>query len=302
MNILITGGTGLLGTHLALFLRDKYKVTIVKNLKNTLIDGINSIAIDFFSISDVVKNIETVDPDLIINCAGITNVDLCEKNPRLAHFVNGEIPKVLSKIAYQKSIKFIHISTDHLFDGFSSFYTETSSLAPLNEYAKSKKLGEENVLLENLDALILRTNFMGWGTSSRVSFSDWVIRGLKLSEKRFLATDIFITPLLIEHFIVELLQLIAANASGVYNLCGNDRISKFDLGLLLAKKFNLNQELIVPTSLKALNLYANRPCDMSLSNKKVCAILGHSMPGVEGLIDELFFQEKSGFAELISKI
>jgi dTDP-4-dehydrorhamnose reductase len=292
----------LLGVHLALFTRDKHRVTISGNSKNISIDKVNSVNINFLSISEVYQTINTVRPDLIINSAGLTNVDFCESNPDLANFVNGKIPEILAKIAYEHSIKLIHLSTDHLFDGLCSFYNELSSVLPLNNYAKSKYLGENNVARFNPDALIVRTNFTGWGTASRRSFSDWIIDSLRNNKKCFLANDIFITPILIEDFIFNLFELFALNLSGIYHLCGSERISKLNFGLSLAEKFNLNSDFIVATNLKSLNLHAERPHDMSLSNKKACDILRCTLPGVDGLIERLLTQEQSGFSGLISTI
>lgn len=86
-------------------------------------------------------------PSYIINAAGYTAVDAAETQPELAYAANADAPKLLAQLAQQRSIPFIHFSTDYVFDGVKGApYTETSSTNPLGVYAKSKLLGEQAVL------------------------------------------------------------------------------------------------------------------------------------------------------------
>ena len=76
-------------------------------------------------------------------------------------------------------IKLVHISTDHLFEGSSAFKNEKESKLPLNNYAKTKSKGED-IILENCpEALIIRTNFFGLGPNYKPSFSDKILRDLE---------------------------------------------------------------------------------------------------------------------------
>ena len=81
-------------------------------------------------------------------------------------------PKKLAQISLETGSKLIHISTDHLYDGTKDIYTEDDLVSPLNVYGKTKAQAENEVLSINPKALIVRTNFYGWGLSYRKSFSD----------------------------------------------------------------------------------------------------------------------------------
>lgn len=125
--------------------------------------------------------------------SSIANVDLCEKFKKEAYKTHVTIPKILSKIAKLLSIKIIHISTDHLFDGKSvTSYSETSIIKPLNYYAKTKKYGEKEITKYKKN-LVIRTNFFGKNEINKNSFSDKIIFNLKKKNNTFMARCIFFT-------------------------------------------------------------------------------------------------------------
>ena len=123
------------------------------------------------SVEEIKKKLKSVNADIVINCIGQTNVETCEANPKLAEFANIEIAGNISKACGSCGIKLVHISTDHLFDGQESFVSELTPYSPLNNYGISKsKEGEQEVLKNNSDAIIIRTNFFGSGPSYKASF------------------------------------------------------------------------------------------------------------------------------------
>ena len=106
MKILIEGGNGLLGTYLRKVLMKKH--TIISPTKHEL---------DISNSNKLRKYIDTVEPDIILNAAGMTNVYLCEKNTEKAFKINTSAPAEMARIAYDHNIYFIHFSTNFIFDG-----------------------------------------------------------------------------------------------------------------------------------------------------------------------------------------
>ena len=97
--------------------------------------------------------------DSIINVAGLTSIEECEKNKK-AFNSNVAITKLLHAIAKNNDLKFLHMSTDHIFSGKSKgFYSENSKPNPVNHYAKTK-LKAENLIKNYKKALIVRANFL----------------------------------------------------------------------------------------------------------------------------------------------
>src|SRR5205823_2508498 len=118
-------------------------------------------------------------PDVVVHAAGLTNVDRCEQYPVLSRRANAEIARNVAIAVAHSRAKLVHISSDHLFSGERSFYREDDPTQPLNEYGRSKVAAEEWVLQACPSALVIRTNFFGWGHCLRQSFSDWIIINLR---------------------------------------------------------------------------------------------------------------------------
>ena len=171
MNILIFGGTGFLGEKLVAKIKQKNVVFIyinktqLKNKKNT-----KEAKIKKFDYENIKKFVTENKINLIINLASLTSVELCQKYKKKSYKVHVLLPKILSKISNEKSIRIIHISTDHLFKGEKiDLYREISKPNPINYYAKTKYLGE-NEIKKNKNHLIIRTNFFGFNKKKKIHF------------------------------------------------------------------------------------------------------------------------------------
>lgn len=225
--------------------------------------------------------------DIIINCIGLTDVEECEKDYEAAFKTNVKIAENIAKACQMAKIKLVHISTDHLFDGSSAFADENKTKSPLNNYAKTKSKGED-VILENCpEALIIRTNFFGLGPNYKPSFSDKIINNLENRENLNLFNDVYFTPVSVETLKSQTYLLIDQNAKGIFNVSSSERITKYQFGILLAKKFGYSEQLINPISINQLSNLTKRPKDMSLSNHKLSAFLNNSVRPLEEQIDEI---------------
>ena len=107
------------------------------------------------------KYFNTLKPAYCINCAAYTAVDKAESEKDLAFLINGEAVGVLAAICKEHNTKFIHISTDYVFDGEAAYpYTESSLTDPINVYGASKLEGEEQAMELNPDSIIIRTSWL----------------------------------------------------------------------------------------------------------------------------------------------
>lgn len=264
---LITGGSGFLGIYWAnILINQGHKVSLLLNKKK-----INQKKIDFVNITknfSFEKFLKKNKFDIIINTASLTNVDLCERKPKLAKIVHEKFVENLSKAAKKNSIFLTHISTDHLFSGNKSFYTEKDKTKPLNTYARGK-LKSEKIIKKNLkEYLIIRGNFFGWAPSYKRSFSDWII--LSNIKKKIINVfdDVEFTPLYILDFIKISNMLINKKFTGVYNVCSSNKMSKYNFAQTIIKLFNLNKNYIQKSLIINTKLTL-RPLDMSLSFDKI---------------------------------
>jgi len=293
-SVFITGGSGLLALNWAFAMRDKWNITLGLHRHEVSLQGVQTCRLNWLNLADLETQITQISPDLIVHAAGLTNVDHCEADPILAYQSNVEISKNMAIVASKIGRPLIHISTDHLFSGLSSFYSEEEPAKPLNEYARSKLVAEQFVREISPNTLILRTNFFGWGHAYRQSFSDWIILNLRAGRSLCLFDDVYITPILLDSLALAAHELIEKKISGTFNLVGDERISKYEFAIRIAKQFDLPVNLIKRDKMESTNLSAKRPHDMSLSNLKAKEILGRSMGQVDEFLSMLYAQELSG--------
>ncbi len=143
-------------------------------------------------------------------------------------------------------------------------------------------------------ALVLRTNFFGWGHARRQSFSDWIIYNLRSGKRLSLFDDVYFTPILADYLAQAAHELSERGATGVFHLAGDERISKYEFGLRLVEHFELPAELIQRTTVKNAELRARRPQDMSLDNSKASEMLQRSRTCLDEYLRGLRAQEMTG--------
>jgi dTDP-4-dehydrorhamnose reductase len=265
MNILLLGSDGLLGMNILSKYQDDYNFVCLYNKNIPKVENLKRYK---FNKKNLIKIYKNFNIEVILNCAGLTNIEECEKNKNKARIAHIKILNDISQVFKKKKLTFVHISTDHLFDGKKNFYSENSKTKPLNYYAITK-LQSEKIIKKNFKKfLIIRGNFFGWGIGRRKSFSDWIINSLLKKKEINLFSDVYFTPLNIEIFNKIIFKLIEKKIYGTFNVCSNQRLSKYQFGILISNKIKKIQHRIIKSSIKKFKL-VKRPLDMSLSNKKL---------------------------------
>jgi dTDP-4-dehydrorhamnose reductase len=291
--ILFTGGSGLLSVNWAIIKKNEFDIILALHNKIITIPGTISIILNFDNFQLLYKTINDLKPDIIIHTAAIANVEICEKNPGLAEIVNVKYSEDIAKISTSLNIKLVHLSTDHLFNGLEMFKAENDISNPLNIYAKTKLGAEEKISQYNRSALIIRTNFFGWGTLYRKSFSDFIIENLRNKCSIDLFNNVYYTPILINELVDITHKLISLNLNGIYNVCSNERISKLEFGFKLAEIFKLDSTFINSIEICEKANLVKRPIDMSLSNEKIKSHLSIEFKSLNDQILELKNSEES---------
>lgn len=293
--VLITGGSGLLGLNWASTLRHTHSVTLGVHRRAVMMPGVATEQFSLESVEDVLEALDRIMPDCVIHAAGLASVEACEANPKLACRVNVELAETVARACACRGVKLAHISTDHLFSGDTPFVKENRPVEPLNIYGKTKAEAEIRVQHAYPEALVIRTNFYGWGPVYRPSFSDWVLSNLRRNYSVTLFTDVFYTPILASRLVQIVQKLFDCEASGLFHVVGDDRISKHDFGLQLASVFDLDANLILAEPIDAQPTLVRRPHDMSLSNRKVSETLNISIGGVREHL--LLLRQQSNLSE-----
>lgn len=300
--IIITGGSGLLALNWFATIRDRYDVVLALHERMLSIPRAVVCELDLDSLDALLAAIDNHAPAFIVHAAGFTSVEGCEHAPDIARQVNVVLAANVARACRIRGVPFVHVSTDHLFAGEEALATEETPVTPLNVYGSTKAEAESRVAEECPEALIVRTNFFAWGTSYRRSFSDVILDALRLGRPITLFDDVFYTPIIVERLVELVHELIARKASGVFNVVGSERLTKYGFGLRVAEIFGLDAAAIRRGSIFDMPGLVGRPRDMSLSNRKICALLGYDPGGVTEHLELLRQQEHRGLALELGKL
>ncbi len=299
MRILVTGASGLLGLNAALEASQKYEVfgSVHRNVIRTT--AFTVIQSDLTEPGALEKLIDESQPDWVINCAALANLEDCEANPALAEKLNSEIPEKLAYHVAKGGARLVHLSTDAVFDGKRGNYTEEDEPNPLSVYASTKLFGERAVLDANPEAVVARVNFYGWSLSGKRSLAEWFFNNLSTGNKIKGFTDIYFCPLQVNHLANLLLRMLELRLHGLYHVVSSECTSKYDFGIRLASLFGFEESLIEPASVIQSGLRAARSPKLTLKAGKLKRALGNPTPGLTEGLESFFTQYKNGYPEFI---
>ena len=282
MKILITGAFGQLGEILSEKLNNFNEV--IKTGRK-LPNGENGMSLDICNKIILKDILQISKPDILINLAALTNVDLCEKKPTLARQVN---VVGVENICDVFPGRIIHISTDYVFDGKEGPYKESNRTFPISVYGKTKLESEKIILNHNSKNLIIRTNVIyGYRKNTKASFLNWVVESLNKKNKIDVVNDQYNNPTYSKSIANVICLCIINNIYGLYHWGDGEILNRYSFALKIAKKFNLNEKLINPVSTADLNQVAKRPLNSGLISEKLKNILNVEAPSIDECLDDI---------------
>jgi dTDP-4-dehydrorhamnose reductase len=278
MAILITGASGFLGWNLCQVARGEWEVYGTYHQQSIEISGVNIQQLDLTNIDLVRAEIDRIKPDAIIHTAAASKPNFCQEYPDISYQINVAASQLLAKICADAKIPFVFTSTDLVFDGTKPPYLETDPISPINIYGEQKVAAEQEILTVYPQATICRMPLMfGLTPPTAISFIQPWIQSLASQEKLQLFIDEFRTPVSAKTAAQGLLMMLRSPVSGIVNLGGKERISRYDFGKLLAEVFEFDLSLLSPISQRDLVMSAPRAADVSLDSSKAIE-LGYNLP------------------------
>jgi dTDP-4-dehydrorhamnose reductase len=269
--IWVTGAGGLIGNYLVQTARRNPAAAGAK------VVGLTHAILDLTDFPAVRAEFRRQTPRLLIHCAALSHSPACQADPPLAHKLNVEVTALLAELAAK--IPFIFLSTDLVFDGKLGNYAETAPVNPLSVYAETK-VAAEGIVLRNPRHTVLRLSLNG-GTSpsGNRGFNEQMRHAWRAGQTLRLFTDEFRDPTPAVITAQAIWELAAESAPGLYHLAASERLSRWQMGQLLAERWPELHPRIESASLREY-VGAPRSPDTSLNCSKVQQLLSFRLPGL----------------------
>lgn len=299
MKILVTGVSGLLGINFSQEMMGTHEIIGVDRGK--LVNAPFRVLKQDLLDADAVESVlDLAQPEWVVNCAALADLEACEAAPDIAKRLNTDLPRRLARACKARNIPFVHISTDAVFDGEKDgFYTEEDKANPQSVYAKTKFEGEWAVLTEDVNAIVARVNFYGWSLGGRRSLAEFFHHNLTHNKSMSGFTDVVFCPMLVNDTARTLVKMLQQGLSGLYHLVGPQAMSKYQFGVEIARKFSLHENEISPKSILSSGLTARRSHNLWLSTHKLSTALGEDLPDFSTGLNEFCTQYQQGYPQEI---
>lgn len=227
MRILVLGKNGMLGHVVYNYFKEQgYTVYGTTQTTDIVWDAYENLE----GIEDIIKEVK---PNAVINCIGILN-QVCEANKPLAVKLNSLLPHYIDSLSEKYNFKFVHVSTDCIFEGTTGKYDETIPSDATSFYGRSKALGE----IRNDRSVTLRTSIVGPDSNPKgIGLFQWF---MKQENEVGGYSKVIWTGVTTIELAKQIEVAIKNNLTGLNHVVNNDFISKKDLLTLFKESFNKN--------------------------------------------------------------
>jgi dTDP-4-dehydrorhamnose reductase len=247
--ILIVGGSGTIGTQLALELRDSHRV-YATYLKNPMrIDGVTPLPLSLADRTWCKRITYTFHPEVIIYCAGSNDPDFAGRNERFAELAHSSGPASLLGTTDYGAPKFIYLSSSYVFDGGRGNYHEADVVLPSSSLGKYKVGGENYIRGKSVNYVIVRSGpIITQGNGYKRTFLDRLLQSLQRGERLTLPSNDLYSFTHIQTLRTLISRLVDAGVRNkIVHCTGLARISYYDFGRLFAERFGFDPSLITPS-------------------------------------------------------
>lgn len=280
--LLITGGSGYLGSQIIRFAKDWAVHATYLHHPPSLIQNVTYHQYDFREPKQVEQLFKTVRPNIIIHtaCSNQSQDNLHSILPAAHNLI---------RAAVTINARFIHISTDLVFDGAHGPYTEEAQPSPLSEYGKAKAKSEDIVITHDPNALVVRPSLI-YGIDPIDHQTQWLLKGIDEQQPITLFTDEFRSPIWVNTLCQALLELANHSVTGILHLAGNHDINRWEFGqAMLTMLKRGTPPNVVPSTIKESGLV--RPHNLTLDISKAQGLLQTPLLSVAEVTRHLCQQE-----------
>ncbi|MBT5707797.1 MAG: SDR family oxidoreductase [Verrucomicrobia bacterium] len=279
MRVWVTGSGGLLGSH------------VVRQVPagNVEVVAMPRSVVDLRNHEEVRELFNQAPPDGVIHCAAISNTGICETHPELADEVNVGTTRLLTELA--TDIPLVFLSTDIVFDGLKGGYKEDDVCAPINVYGMTKREAEGLVLKNPMHSVLRLSLNGGISPTGDRGFNEVLRRSFAGGNEVKLFTDEYRQPIPATVTADIIWEVYLNGWTGIYHLGGAERMSRYEIGMLLAQRWPSLSPKVIPASLKEFTGGRRAP-DTSMDCHRLQSLLPFRIPGLrewlEGCPDSAF--------------
>jgi dTDP-4-dehydrorhamnose reductase len=259
MRLLVTGGSGQLGR------------AILEQPQGHTILAPSHGELDIADTEACRRAVRQAKPDWVLHCAALTDVDACERDPKLAHLLNAEAVLHVAEAARESGARMVMVSTDYVFDGARGHYREGDATTPLSHYGRSKLAGER-LLTEALPAGVVARTSVLFGPHKN-NFVRWVQASLRAGKAIRVVSDQWVTPTCTADAARQVLALVELGATGVWHTAGAESLSRLEMARRIARREGADERLLEPVRMADLQWLAPRPRDSSLDTTKIRSLV-----------------------------
>jgi dTDP-4-dehydrorhamnose reductase len=277
----ITGANGLIGNYLV--------QTAPRFAPCWRVCALTHDQLDLLDFAAVRREFQKDQPQLLIHCAAVSTVAEVQKNPELARHVNVEVTRWLAELAAE--IPFVFFSTDLVFDGCKGNYVEADAVYPINVYGEMKAAAEQIVLCSPRHTIIRTSINGGVSRAGNRGFNEDLRLAWQAGRMMNLFTDEFRCPIPAVETARAVWELAGKSLAGIFHVAGAEKLSRWQIGKLIAARWPQLAPKITPDSAKNFPGPPRAP-DVSLNISKVQKVLSVPLPGLTewlaGRSNELF--------------
>ena len=251
----ICGIGGLVGSKLVNEMKEEFEVYGSYNLRNPKIKNIENYKIDITKFEKIKEILESVNPDVIINTTALNNVDYCETHKDEAKKINIDSVANLVNISDELGVKFVHISSDSVFDGLKKEpYLENDISNPPNYYGRTK-LESEKITLNNSNNIVIRASVLyGWlphnisslnsSSMKSINFAQWLISQILKKQPVKIITDEISSPIIAEDLCESIKYIIKNDYTGVFHSAPSIILTRYEFSVKMIKYLEMDHSLI----------------------------------------------------------
>ena len=287
--VLVVGGAGLLGQHvIAEAVQRGHEVVATHRGIAPTRPAVTWRELDIRDREASRTLVREVAPAVVVNAAAMTDVDGCEDRPEEAQAVNALAPAALASATKAAGARFVHVSTDYVFDGQGPA-TEATEPRPLGAYGRTKLDGERRAVQADPNAVVVRLSAVfGWNRiSSKTNAVTWILQKVEGGEEVRLFQDQRITPTYAKTAAAALLDLGELDTRGTFHVASKDCVSRLEMGQAIVEAFGIPGARLVPVAMGSVALKAPRPPAPCLVVKKVEETLKRPMPGFRACLEDM---------------